>query len=150
MGPKELTALSDEELIAFCVEPLIRDARGKDPETKARVLASLSSGQRALFMFQVLHGHADRGVLQFFRQISYLTEALDVWAALKSAMEYFKDTEMLELISKMESAFPEAASGERAGLDALDRAYAEQISKTVRRIGSRIRMDPAAFLKPEN
>jgi hypothetical protein len=101
-------------------------------------------------MFQVLHGHADRGILQFFRQISYLTEMLDVWAALKSAMEFFGEPEMLELISKMESAFDGTATpGERA-LDALDIAYSEQIPKTVRRIGSRIRKHPAVFLKLEN
>ncbi|HWQ71980.1 MAG TPA: hypothetical protein VN370_06620 [Desulfitobacteriaceae bacterium] len=63
------------------------------------------NGQRALFLFQVLYGHANNGIPQFFTQVSYFADRLDIWAALKSRMKYFDDTEMLGLIEKMETAY---------------------------------------------
>jgi hypothetical protein len=53
----------------------------------------------------VLYGHANNGIPQFFTQVSYFADRLDIWAALKSRMKYFDDTEMLGLIEKMETAY---------------------------------------------
>jgi hypothetical protein len=148
MNLQELSALSDEELIARCTLPVIREVRGKDPGTKARALARLNGGQRALFLFQVLYGHADLGIGPFFRQIAYVAEALDVWSALKSSFKYFGDADMLQLVERMEVA---AASGaDAAAFSELDALYARQIPETIARIGSRIRNNPAEFFELEN
>jgi hypothetical protein len=139
--------MNDKEFIAFYAMPMIREARGETPETKALVLARFREGQRALFLFQVLHGHADGGILGFYRQISYLTETLDVWAALKSAFRYFEDPEMLVLIERMAAAYSAGLPSEdfKAEIDELDRLYAAQIPKTVRQIASRVRNNPEDF-----
>jgi hypothetical protein len=55
----------------------------------------------------VLYGHTNNGIPQFFDQISYLADRLDIWSALKSGVKYFDDIEMLGLIEKMETAYYE-------------------------------------------
>ncbi|MEI6102306.1 MAG: hypothetical protein WCP73_10760 [Eubacteriales bacterium] len=121
-------------------------ARGKDPETKSRVLKQLNDGQRALFLFQVLYGHAHNGTAQFFGYLSYLTDQLDMWTALKSAMKYFGDTEMVNLIAKMEQAY----ASKETPLDELDAQYQRLIPETVRRIGTYIRNNPTEFIQLED
>jgi hypothetical protein len=152
MKLQEFQRLGDEELIRACVEPIIRKARGKDPETKAKVVAGLNSGQRALFFFQVLYGHAGNGIPQFFEQISYLADQLDLWAALKSGIRYFDDTEMLELLEQMETAYHEAAKQSETTIapNELDRLYQQRIPFTLRKIGSFIRSHPEEFIQLEN
>lgn len=103
MIQQELSEISDEKLIWLCVELIIKEVRGKDPETKSSVIADLNDGLRALFLFQTLYGHAAQGISRFFLQISYLT--FDIWAALKSSMSYFDVSEMLILITKMEQLY---------------------------------------------
>jgi hypothetical protein len=147
MDFKELDVMSDEALIVLCVAPVIRATRGRDPETKARVFQNLRAGQRALFLFQVLYGHAGQGIGPFFEHISYLTEALDVWSALKSAFRYFGDAEMLALVEEMEAAFSRKGD---LPLKELDARYAAQISVTIHRIATRIRNHPADFFDLES
>lgn len=78
--------LTDSELILLCNEPVLCKIRGKSPEIKSQVIAGLSQARRSLLLFQVLYGHADQGIQNFFAHISYLLESLDVWAALQSAI----------------------------------------------------------------
>jgi hypothetical protein len=87
MTQLEFESLDDAALIWRCVEPSIREVRGKDPNTKSRAMQQLNSSQRALFLFQVLYGHAGNGAAAFFTQIAYLAETLDFFSALKSAMK---------------------------------------------------------------
>lgn len=152
MKPNDLAMLSDSELIWLCVEPTILKARGKSPEVKAQVLSQLSAGQRSLFLFQVLYGHAAHGIAQFFHYIGYLADSLDIWAALKAAVRYFEDTEMLMLIEKMEGAYlaMPAQPVNTALLDELDGAYRERISASLQRIGAYIRNHPTEFLQPKD
>ena len=60
---QESSKLDDEALIWVCVEPIVQKVRGKDPVIKSQVVMQLNTGQRALFLFQVLHGHANNGIL---------------------------------------------------------------------------------------
>lgn len=146
MNQEELNRLNDQQLIWACVEPAILKARGKDPETKAQVLKQLGGGQRAVFLFQVLYGHAQNGISQFFGYISYLADRLDIWAALKSAMRYFGDSEMAALIEKMQQAY----ASKETPPDELDAQYQKLVPETVRRIGACIRSNPAEFISFED
>ncbi len=142
MNREEFNTLDDQQLIWACVEPAILKARGKDPETKSRVIKQLNDGQRALFLFQVLYGHMHSGTAQFFGYLSYLTDQLDIWAAIKSSMKYFGDMEMADFIEKMERAY----TAKNIPLDELDAAYQKLIPETVRRIGACIRRNPHEFI----
>ena len=147
MEQQEFNILDDERLIWICVEPIIRKVRGKDPEIKSQVFMQLNNGQRALFVFQVLYGHAGNGILQFFAHIAYLADRLDIWAALKSGMNYFNDIEMLCLIEKMEAAYYSVTkqSENMISLSELEKSYKEGIPRTLKRVGSFIRNNPAEF-----
>ncbi len=152
MTRNELSEINDEQLIWACAQPLIWQVRGKDPLTKARFMKTLSEAQRALFLFQVMYGHAHHGMALFFQQIAYIAESMDYWAALKSSMRYFDDTDMLNLIGKMEEAYHAQAKGIECGeqLNELDEKYGQRIPLTLERIGAYIRNNPAEFIKLED
>jgi hypothetical protein len=141
--------LEDDKLIWACVEPNILKVRGKDPNTKSNVFAQLSGGQRALFMFQVLYGHMHNGSSRFFDQISYLADHLDIWAALKLAMNYFGESDMAGLIEKMEKAYATKGIANEM-LSQLDALYQNAIPAALKRIGEYIRNHPAEFIKFED
>lgn len=152
MKQQEFNLLDDETLIWVCVEPIVQKARGKDPGIKSQIIKQLNPGQQALFLFQVLHGHANHGILPFFNQISYLADRLDIWSALKSGMNYFNDMDMLRLIEKMEIAYYETTkqSENTIVLDELGRLYRQRIPLTLKRIGSYIRENSAEFIQLED
>lgn len=149
MTKNELTKLNDEQLIWACAQPLIWQVRGKDPLTKAQYMKTLSDAQRALFLFQVMFGHAHHGMKLFFEQIAYIAESMDFWAALKSSMKYFNDEQMLSLVGKMERAYIALKQGENcsAVLNELDGQYDQRIPSTVKLIGSYIRNNSADFIE---
>lgn len=152
MTQAELAALDDEKLIWLCVEPLIRNARAKAPEVKLAVFRQLNGGQKALFSFQTLYGHANQGISRFFLQISYMTDTLDIWSALKSSMKYFGDSEMLTLIDKMEQLYySDLKLNENIVLlNELDILYRDRITETVKLIGSYIRNNSDVFIQHED
>ena len=147
MNRQEIYALQDEALIWACVEPYIQKARGKDPQTKAQVLRGVSGGPRALFLFQVLYGHAKQGIEPFFEHIDYLAEQLNVFQALQAAMRYFQDPEMLLIVEKMEQAFRAREKGlENAALmSELNSRYSARIPLTLKHIGQYIKNHPEEF-----
>ena len=147
MEQNELSSLEDEKLVWRFVEPIIHQTRGKTPSIKSQVYMSLNDGQRALFMFQVMYGHAGNGISQFFSHISYLTDRLNLWLALKSAMKYFNDTDMVGFVEKMEIAYFDQSSQAKniPTLDELDQLYRELIPQTLKRIGTCIRNNPKEF-----
>lgn len=148
MRQQELNMLDDEQLIWKCVEPIIQKVRGRNPTIKSQVVMQLNNEQRALFVFQVLYGHANDGILSFFKQISYLADRLDIWDALKSAMEFFNDAEMLSIIKKMETAYYVTVEHREntIPMDELDGLYAERIPFTLQQVGSFVRHNPAEYM----
>lgn len=152
MKQQEVDMLDDEKLIWICVEPIVRRVRGKDPGIKSRVVMELSNGQRALFLFQVLYGHANHGVSPFFHQISYLMDTLDIWSALKSGIRYFDDAEMLGLIEKMEGTYYAVMDQNENTIliDELDRLYKKKVPETLKRIGLYIRSNLTEFMQVED
>ncbi|OPX87128.1 MAG: hypothetical protein A4E54_01791 [Pelotomaculum sp. PtaB.Bin117] len=65
MKRQELDMLDDEKTLWICVGPIIRKVRGKDLGKKSQAIMQLNNGQRALFLFQVLYGHANNGIAHF-------------------------------------------------------------------------------------
>ncbi len=150
MNLNEFSQLNDEQLIWACTQPLIWQVRGKDPLTKAQYMKTLSEAQRALFLFQVMYGHAHHGMALFFEQIAYIAESMDFWAALKASMRYFEDDEMLALIGKMESAYGALKQGNVVSPDELDEQYNQRITATLNIIGKSIRNNPTEYIEIEN
>ena len=151
MKQHELSTIDDAKLVWMFVEPMISKARGKKPDIKMQVFKSLNDGQRALFIFQVLYGHAANGIYSFFSDISNLTDRLDIWSAIKLAMNYFDDTEMLSLVEKMETAYFAMSSQDKnaPALNELDKLYNEILPRTLKQIGTCIRNNPAKFCDTE-
>lgn len=151
MNQNDLFTYDDEKLIWVFVEPIIRKVRGKDPRIKAQVYMTLKDGQRALFMFQVLYGHAANGISQFFLHVSYIAERLDIWSALKSAMNYFGDIEMLGFVEKIQTSYSTLSSYNMNTplRNELDELYNEILPRTLKRISACIKNNPAEFSDTE-
>lgn len=152
MTKQEFDTLDDAALIWRCVEPTILEVRGKDPKTKSRAMLQLNSSQRALFLFQVLFGHAGNGAAAFFTQIAYLAETLDFFSALKSAMTFFGDEEMLHIVGQFECAYCAVRQSQPVSaqeLTELDQMYSARIPVTLHRIAIYIRNHPTEFLSIE-
>jgi hypothetical protein len=98
-------SLDDISLIWTCIEPTIKQIRGKNFMIKSEFSSHLTKGQRALLMFQVLYGHTGNGVIEFYSHLSYLLSENGMWSELKKAMEYFGDYSMANLISDMEVTY---------------------------------------------
>jgi len=148
MNHQKLNCLNDEELIFNCLNPVVQKVRGKDPETKASEIEKLQEGPRALFMFQVLFGHAKQGIAPFLEQIDYLAEKVDIFAALQSAMRYFHDHDMLAIVEKMEQAFHARVNpiAFDTMIKELDAQYREKIPLTLSQISQYVRSHPLEFL----
>jgi hypothetical protein len=152
MKRQEIMEIGDERLIWTCVEPVIQKVRGKSGLEKLQVFRQLGDGQRALFMFQVLHGHMEHGTNGFYDQISYLAEQMNIWPALKSGMRYFGLDGMHDLIGKMEEDYSCRADGyaDMAIMEKLDDMYRKLIPASVKSVAERIRSHPEEFLSVED
>jgi hypothetical protein len=148
MKIKEFMELDDEKIIWECVGPVIQKVRGKSGLEKLQVFRQLGEGQRALFMFQVLHGHMEHGTKGFYDQVSYLAEQMNIWAALKSGIRYFGLDEMLDLIENMEEDYDRRADGhaDKAITEKLDDTYRKLIPAAVKGVAQRMRSHPEDFL----
>ena len=158
-------SLDDAALAWACVEPTIRQIRGRSPAVKAAVYAQLTAGQRALLIYGVLRGHSQNGVAQFFGEVGYLVLYVDVWSALRSAMTYFGDDDMRRAVEEMAELYGDVAArphreanagfDEALGADPrvaatarrLDSTLAALASSTLARVGARIRSDPDEFAR---
>lgn len=97
--------LDDISLIWACIEPTIQQIRGKNFAVKSEVSTHLTTGQRALLMFQMLYGHTIKGVAEFYSHVSYLLSKKGVWSELKNGIEYFSDYSMMRLLGEMEEVY---------------------------------------------
>lgn len=149
MKRQEFMELDDERLIWVSVEPFIEKARGRSGLEKLKVFGELSDGQRALFMFQVLHGHMEHGTNGFYDHIAYLADQMDIWLALRSGMRYFEAEGMIDLIGKMEKGFARRAEGrlDEAITEGIDEIYRKMIPVLVRDVAQRIRSHPEDFIR---
>jgi hypothetical protein len=105
MRQKDFESFDDVSLIWACIEPTIQQVRGRNFTIKTEVYTTLTPGQRALLMFQMLYGHTTNGIEAFFSHLTYLLTNKGVWSQLKKGMEYFEDYDMIQILDKMNAVF---------------------------------------------
>jgi hypothetical protein len=138
-------SLEENALIWACIHPLIHEIRGKDPIIKTEVYSSLTKGQRALLMFQILYGHTSGGAAEFF-QMEDLLSIKGIWNELKKSMQYFGDDAMLSLLSEIEKAYTSGNTG-RNSINAIDRKLQVRLPESIKLICSYIRSNPGEFVR---
>lgn len=142
-------SLDDASLLWTCIEPVILEVRGKDLSVKNAVYSRLNQGQRALFMFQIFYGHSHNGIARLFEELSYLFVIPDVWAELRSSMQYFQAGAMAQFIGDLEQLYHADAFKESANAPLIkryDAVFLETLHETVRQIGSYIRRHPDIYV----
>lgn len=155
MKREEFTGQDDASLIWACIEPTIRQIRGKSLAVKAEASARLNDAQQALLMFQVLYGHTSSGADEFFAGQSYMLAKEGVWKQFKGSAEFFRDEPLLRLLCEMEVYYfrgnnaPVSPDNEDrpAGIVRLDAALSEVLPVSVRRVGAYILENPGMFVQ---
>jgi hypothetical protein len=98
-------SLDNISLIWTCIEPTIKQIRGKNFMVKREFSSHLSNSQRSLLMFQILYGHTVNGVIEFYNHLSYILSEKGIWSELKKGMEYFDEYPMANLITEIEDTY---------------------------------------------
>lgn len=150
--PNEPAMLEEDALIWACIGPVMEPLRGKEPAIKARVYEQLNPGRRALFMVQVLKGHAGHGVVALLNQLDYLLGPA-TWRELKSGYAYFGAHGMVQLLEDLERLHArlqgtDTQAEERAeAVRAADQALKLLLPEAVRLVADYIRSHPDEFMQ---
>ena len=151
-------SLDDIQLVWTCIEPTIQQIRGKNFVVKSEVYAHLTTGQRALLMFQMLYGHTSRGIEEFYSHQSYLLSNKGVWEQLKKGMQYFGDSGMLQLLEEMDIVYQcvkteklESEHNKLIGtIRQINKTLFDILPTTINLIGNYIRNNPNEFVQFED
>jgi hypothetical protein len=151
---KDFEALNDILLIWKCIEPTIQQIRGKNFVVKSEVYSHLTSGQRALLMFQMLYGHTSNGVEEFYTHQSYLLSNKGVWSQLKKGMQYFGDLDMVQILERMDivyqslktEEFKESAEQKNASFTGIDKNV--ELSVSISTLNKSLRDTLPITIKP--
>lgn len=138
-------SLEENALIWACIHPLIHEIRGKDPIIKTEVYSSLTKGQRALLMFQILYGHTSDSTAEFFGMQDMLS-IKGIWGELQNSMRYFGDNQMLSLLQEMEEAYHSGKTGSNM-INSIDRKLHEIMPESIKVVCSYIRNNPGEFVR---
>lgn len=138
-------SLEENALIWACIHPLIHEIRGKDPIIKTEAYSSLTKGQRALLMFQILYGHTSGGAAEFFGRADMLA-IKGIWAEMQKSMRYFGDEAMLSLLMEMEEVYKSGKPG-RSAVSVIDKKLKERLPESIKLICSYIRSNPGEFVR---
>lgn len=95
-------SLHDSSLPRACFEPIIPLIRGKDSMVKDNIYRQLSTGQKALFMFNVYYNHASNSQVEFYWWSCYYLTQTKSWSALLEGLKYFNTNSMGQLLSELE------------------------------------------------
>jgi hypothetical protein len=98
MKQADFDSMSDEQLGWACAEPMLISIRGKDAETKTKVIGSLNPSQQALCMFRVFYDHARGSTGELYAWVSYLLQAPGYWQGVTNSLSYFGIQQMEELL----------------------------------------------------
>jgi hypothetical protein len=157
MKPKinhgKFKSLDDSELIRACLEPVIKQIRGKNFDIKSDTYAQLNAGQRALLMFWVFYSHAQNGLAQFFGEVGYLLDNPGVFSEFTRAMEYFKDPDMQEIMAGMEDIYAAAKGGKcdtQEDTARLEEEYRKSAPFSLKLAANYIRDNPFIFVEIED
>lgn len=162
---KKLEELDDISLIWTCIEPTIQLIRGKSFAVKTEAYTHLTTGQRALLMFQMLYGHTKNGVEEFFSHQAYLLLNKGVWSQLKKGMQYFGDYNMMQLLEQMDIEFQNLKTDEfnelveqhsvlidnkaesSVSMSILNQSFREALPSTIKQVANYIRNNSDEFIK---
>jgi hypothetical protein len=146
-------SLENSELIRACLEPVIRQIRGKNFDIKSGTYAQLNAGQRALLMFWVFYSHAQNGLEQFFGEVGYLLDNPGVFREFTRAMEYFKDCDMRDILAGIEELYA-AARGEKCDIQEemgrLEEEYRRSAPLSLKLAANYIRDNTSYFIEIED
>ncbi|UHA73682.1 hypothetical protein [Paenibacillus sp. 481] len=98
---QDFEALDRSRLWKWCMEPTILQVRGKNAAYKAEVYGQLTPSQQALFMFSILHDHADNAADMYW-YVSYYMSDLKAWPGIKRAAQFFENDDLLSIYKEME------------------------------------------------
>ncbi|MGN7398587.1 hypothetical protein ACTHO0_01935 [Cytobacillus praedii] len=105
---QEFNSITDADLSTKCFEPLIKHYKKRMAEQtdstqmKEQFYEELTDGQRALFMFYAYYIHVSKSSIEFFWWSAYFIAQPKSWSAIKAALKFFEDTNMLILLEKIE------------------------------------------------
>ncbi|TMD61668.1 MAG: hypothetical protein E6I91_17315 [Chloroflexi bacterium] len=132
---------------------------------KPQVIAQLTNGQKAQFMFRVLYNHTGNSVVDFYCWVSYLLAEARTWSGIQGGLRYFGDVAMLRLLGETESflaaknrlgdaqwrdAFPQDLDDDAellASVSRLNATFHEIAPATLKLIGAYIRNNPNDFVQ---
>lgn len=151
--PCDLFRESDASQLCWaCIGPVMQRVRGKDQSVKLGVYRTLTPGQRALFSFWSLHGHAETRE-SFYSILLYLRD-LGALPELESGALYFGLDELAQLYRECSAVvcptLPDVALGEQlsaANTDELFERYRELSPAVLERIATFIRRNPQEFVR---
>lgn len=151
-----------------CIEPTLQQVHGISPTVRSQVLAQLTPGQRALFLFRVLYDHVGDSAADLYCWVSYLLSEAKKWSAIKAGSRYFGDDAMLHLLEEIEGLL-EARHQEGdalrrdalpwdldddpelfASISQLNATFHEIVPTTLKLIGVYIRNNPSEFVLIED
>jgi hypothetical protein len=166
MKRKVFDSLDHAALEWTCVEPTLQRLHsGRDPTVKSQVLAQLTNGQKAQFLFRVLYHHTGNSVVDFYCWVSYLLTEARTWSGIKGGLRYFGDDAMLRLLEETESfleaknrlgdaewrdVFPQDLDDDAellASVSRLNATFHEIAPATLKLIGTYIRDNPGEFVR---
>jgi hypothetical protein len=156
MEQSTFDGLDSGSLSWACIGPTLRLVQGKSPDIKLTVYETLTTGQRALFMFWALHGHADSPG-SFLMALEYLIQDLDALSEMKAAAGYFGDVDLEQLYGRAAAVL--GAAPVRSGVNRrvathvdvetgeLFTRYWDIVPVVLERVGQKIRSDSQGFVR---
>lgn len=101
-------SLNDSSLPRACFEHIIPLIRGKDLTVKENVYRQLSTGQKALFMFNAYYNHASNSLVEFYWWSCFYLTQPNSWSALLDGFRYFNTESMVQFLIELEEILYEA------------------------------------------
>ncbi len=164
MKRQGFNSLDPAALARACIEPTLQQVHTINPTVKSQVLAQLTPGQRALFMFRVLYDHAGDSAADLYYWVSHLLGEAKTWSAIKAALRYFGDDAMPQLLEELEARHHQADAGRRDALpwdlendpelftsmSQLNATFHEIAPATFKLMGTYIRNNPGDFVLIED
>src|SRR5579863_4604151 len=105
MKRQEFEAFDDAALARACIEPTIERLHGSGLAMRSErpaILAQLTDGQRALFLFRVMYDHAGNSAPDLYCWASGALKEGRTWAGIKGGLRFFRSDAMLELLGEIE------------------------------------------------
>jgi hypothetical protein len=155
-------ALDDTALGRACIEPTLEQLHGSGLAMRTErphILAQLTPGQMALFLFRVMYEHAGNSAPDLYCWASSALKEERRWSGIKGGLRFFGDDAMLELLGEMEvtlgashkqgDALPWDLDDDPALFASMNRFNArfhEITARTLKLIGEYIRNKPGQFV----